>query len=67
MNAAPPENEIDLGPINKLDPKQLTKFTELVWSSILINRGRTSEALIHLRYMLNDLDLRGSMRWHVRD
>ncbi len=67
MSAAPPENGIDLGPINKLDPRQVTKFAELVWSSVLVNRGRSSEALIHLRYMLNDINLRGPMRWHIRD
>jgi len=67
MNAAPPEKGIDLGPVATLSEKQLSRFTELVWSSVLIHRGRTSEALIHLRGMLNNLTLKGSMRWHVRD
>jgi tetratricopeptide (TPR) repeat protein len=67
MVAAPPEGGIDLGPVDDIDGKKLRGLFGTIWAAGLIYRGQTSEAAIHLRQLLLDPDLQGSLRWHARD
>lgn len=67
MVAAPPEGGVDLGPIDNLSADDLRAFASVLWSSVLVYRGQTSEALMHLHLALNDRTVRGPARWHARD
>lgn len=67
MIAAPPEGGVDLGPPGEIDGKQLRQVFGVLWSAMLIYRGQTSEALLHLRQMMDDVNLTGALRWHARD
>lgn len=67
MVAAPPEGGIDLGPIDGLEPADLRSFASVIWSAVLVYRGQTSEALMHLHLALGDRSVRGPARWHARD
>ena len=67
MIAAPPEHGIDFGPVDDIDGAMLRRICGTLYSGVLINRGQTSEALMHLRQLLSDETLQGSARWHMRD
>lgn len=67
MVAAPPEGGVDLGPVDDIDGKKLRGLFGTIWAAGLIYRGQTSEAALHLRQLLLDPDLQGSLRWHARD
>ena len=67
MVAAPPEGGIDLGPLDNLSADDLRAFASIVWSGVLVYRGQTSEALMHLHLALSDRTVRGPARWHARD
>lgn len=67
MVAAPPEGGIDLGPVENIDGARLRQAFGLLWSAALVYRGQQSEGLAHLRQLLSDKGLQGSMRWHARD
>src|SRR5690606_1476051 len=67
MVAAPPEGGVDLGPVDNLSADDLRAFASVLWSSVLVYRGQTSEALMHLHLALNDRTVRGPARWHARD
>jgi tetratricopeptide (TPR) repeat protein len=67
MVAAPPEGGVDLGPADAPDEAALRNFAATVWAGMLVYRGQTSEALIHLHQMLADPRLEGPLRWHARD
>ena len=67
MVAAPPEGGIDLGPVEDIKGATLRQAFGLLWSSVLVYRGQQSEGLAHLRQLLSDKGLSGSMRWHARD
>lgn len=67
MVAAPPEGGIDLGPPAKLDGYKLRYVYGMIYSAMLVYRGQTSEAMVHLRQLLAHDGLVGPMRWHARD
>lgn len=67
MIAAPPEGGMNLGRADDIEGGDLRQIFGLVMSGVLVYRGQTSEALMHLRQMLADEDLQGEMRWHLRD
>ncbi len=67
MIAAPPEDGMDMGRSDKIEGKHLRQIFGTLMSGVLVYRGQTSEALMHLRQMLGDKDLQGEMRWHLRD
>ncbi len=65
--AAPPEGGIDLGPVDAVAAEDVRAFVSLLWSAVLVYRGQTSEALMHLHLTLGDRTVRGPARWHARD
>ncbi|MEM1347908.1 MAG: hypothetical protein AAGI01_05070, partial [Myxococcota bacterium] len=67
MIAAPPERGVDLGELDDLAEADLRGFMGVVWAGMLVYRGQTSEALMHLRQLLEDKQLTGPLRWHARD
>mgnify|MGYP003707386553 CR=1 FL=1 len=67
MIAAPPEGGMNAGLADEIDGKDLRQIFGTAFSGILVYRGQTSEALMHLRQMLGDEHLQGAMRWHLRD
>jgi tetratricopeptide (TPR) repeat protein len=67
MVAAPPEQGVDLGPVEGITEASLSQFAAVVYAGILVYRGQTSEAMIHLRNLLSNPNLTGALRWHVRD
>lgn len=67
MVAAPPEYGIDLGRGDKIDGEDLRHIYGLLLSGVLVYRGQTAEGLMHLRQMLADESIQGSLRWHLRD
>lgn len=67
MVAAPPEGGVDLGSIDALEADDLRALAGVVWGAVLVYRGQTSEALVHLHMMLSDRRVRGPFRWHARD
>ena len=67
MIAAPPEGGMDMGRADSIEGKDLRQLFGTILSGVLVYRGQTSEALMHLRQMLADDDLQGAMRWHLRD
>lgn len=67
MVAAPPQGGVDLGPIDSLAAADLRGFASTLWSTVLVYRGQTSEALMHLHLALNDRAMSGPARWHARD
>lgn len=67
MIAAPPEIGIDMGPADEVDGQTLRQIYGLLLSGVLVYRGQTSEALMHLRQLLADEEVQGELRWHLRD
>lgn len=67
MVAAPPERGVDLGPVASLSTDDVRALAGVVWGGLLVYRGQTSEALIHLQLLLSDPSVRGPLRWHTRD
>ena len=67
MIAAPPVGGVDLGPVEALEVGSLEALMGTLYGAVLVYRGQTSEALVHLRQLLEDPALRGPLRWHVRD
>ncbi len=65
--AAPPEGGVDMGPLDDLSSDRLLSFAGTVWSAMLVFRGQTSEALVHIKSFLDDKRLSGPLRWHLRD
>ena len=67
MIAAPPERGVDMGPVEDIDGHDLRHLYGMLVSGVMVYRGQTSEALMHLRQVLADERLQGEMRWHLRD
>ncbi len=67
MVAAPPEHGVAAGTVDNLDPYVLRAFVGTVFGGVLVYRGQTSEALMHLHLLLRDDTMVGPLRWHVRD
>lgn len=67
MIAAPPEGGIDMGRSDQIDGRDLRHLFGLLASGVMVYRGQTSEALMHLRQLLTDEELQGELRWHLRD
>ncbi len=67
MVAAPPEGGVDLGKVSEVSDADLRAFAGTVWSAMLVYRGQTSEALMHLHLLLSDPSFQGAFRWHARD
>lgn len=67
MIAAPPEHGIDLGDVKKLKREQVRALASVVMGAMMVYRGQTSEAMMHLKSVLDDEDVQGALRWHVRD
>ena len=67
MIAASPERGMDLGRADKIKGSDLRQLFGVILSRVFIYRGQTSESLMHLRQMLEDENLQGEMRWHMRD
>lgn len=67
MIAAPPERGIDLGRSDQITGTDLRHIFGLLLSGVMVYRGQTSEALMHLRQLLADEKLQGELRWHLRD
>jgi tetratricopeptide (TPR) repeat protein len=67
MVAAPPEGGVDLGPVDSLDANDVRALAGVVWAAVLVYRGQTSEALVHLHLVLSDRSVTGPFRWHARD
>ncbi|MFU8802617.1 MAG: tetratricopeptide repeat protein [Bradymonadaceae bacterium] len=67
MVAAPPEMGIDMGPVDGLNEARLRSLPGLLMSAVMVYRGQTSEALMHLNSFLGDPGVEGPIRWHARD
>ncbi|MFB6264106.1 MAG: hypothetical protein ABEL76_10855 [Bradymonadaceae bacterium] len=67
MVAAPPTGGVDLGPMQKIDGRELHPFAGVVWGALLVYRGANARAMLHLHRLLGDGDLTGPLRWHTRD
>ncbi len=67
MVAAPPDGGVDMGPVDSLDGDALDGFAAMLMGAMLVYRGQTSEALMHLHEALRDPALQGKWRWHARD
>lgn len=62
-----PVGGIDLGPLKDINTTKLNQAFGLIWSAVLVHRDQQGESLAHLRQLLSDKELQGSMRWHARD
>ena len=67
MVAAPPERGVVMGPPGDLDGAAMRHLFGVLYSGMLVYRGQTSEALVHLRQLLAHEDMAGPLRWHARD
>lgn len=66
MVAAPPEGGIDMGPVAKLEGR-FSSLSGLLMSAMMVYRGQTTEALMHLNGFLSESTVQGPIRWHARD
>lgn len=67
MVAAPPSGGINIGRPDKFEAAQLRHIFGLLTNAVFVYRGQTAEGVMHLRHMLADETMQGSMRWHLRD
>lgn len=67
MIAAPPEGGVDLGEVKKLNREVVRGFASVVMGGVMVYRGQTSEAMMHLKEVLQDASVQGPLRWHARD
>ncbi|MBA2663067.1 MAG: hypothetical protein H0U74_12290 [Bradymonadaceae bacterium] len=67
MVAAPPEHGIDLGAVKNLNADAVRAFAAVVTGAVMVYRGQTSEAMMHLHSLLRDKAVAGPLRWHARD
>lgn len=67
MVAAPPDQGIDLGRVERVSDDQLRSVAGVVFAAVQVYRGQTSEALVTLERLLSSTALRGPLRWHARD
>ena len=67
MVAAPPEGGVEMGPVDNIGDESWIGFASMLKGAMLVYRGETSEALMHLHQALDQSDLQGPWRWHARD
>ncbi len=67
MVAAPPEGGVDMGPVDRVRSDRMRGVAGVLMAGIMVYRGQTSMALMHLHEALGDEGLRGPWRWHARD
>lgn len=67
MVAAPPEGGVDMGRLDRVDSDDWSGFASVLMGTVMVYRGQTSLALVHLNEALRDRALHGPWRWHARD
>ena len=65
--AAPPEGGVDMGRVEDVETADWRGFSSMLMGAVMVYRGQTSEALMHLNEALRDPGLSGKWRWHARD
>ncbi len=67
MVAAPPEGGVDMGRVDQMSTDDWHGIAAVLMGAMMVYRGQTSTALMHMHDALRHPAVSGQWRWHLRD